>query len=103
MTFLELLDELARRGVAIDVDPDGRLITDAPRGALDDDLAAQVRIHRDLVVWTVVGRRTGHRWLSCDTCNSAQMVRPERNGKPCAMTARCKGHLRSTSDRRKTA
>lgn len=44
-TAESLLTDLASRGVVITAD-DGRLNIDAPRGALDDDTLALIRIHK---------------------------------------------------------
>lgn len=46
VTVDELLAELNRRGARLTVDPDGRLATDAPTGAITDDLAHAIRAHR---------------------------------------------------------
>lgn len=97
VTFLELLDTLDERGVIIDLDPDGRLQTDAAAGIIDDELAMQIRRHRDLLVWTVIGRRSGHVWCACDHCGQAVLLdpQPRHTGKwawpRCYMTPDCAG------------
>jgi hypothetical protein len=93
LTAAELLATLEQRHVLLDIADDARLHVDAPRGAIDDDLARALRRYRDRLVWTVLGRRTGHIWLPCAICGETQLVRPEKAGRLCQLTAGCQGRL----------
>ncbi len=90
-TLPEVLDELTRRGVTLTLRADGKLILEGP---FDSDLAADCRHHRDLLAWAVLGRASGHEWLSCDRCGQVQLLTPDKTGRPCHLTYGCKGHLR---------
>ncbi|HXH58916.1 hypothetical protein [Iamia sp.] len=79
VTVDELLAELHRRGARLTVDPDGRLATDAPPGAITDDLAAAIGAHRVEVL-----HRLGHpesapaRWeraMTADDRAAAALIR----------------------------
>ncbi len=88
----ELLAALEQRGIHLTVDQAGRLSTDAPRGAITDDIAIAVRSHRDLIVAALIGRRTGHAFGRCTTCAEESMVAIDRTTWPrCRMTPGCQG------------
>ena len=104
MEPLELLDHLDELGITITTSVDNqvtRLVVDAPRDAITPELADDIRHHRDLIVATVIGRRTGYALAPCTSCGGLSMVQVARNKRPktksspwptCRTTPRCGGH-----------
>jgi hypothetical protein len=96
-TALATLATLERRGFQVAVADSGRLTVNAPRGAVTADLAEDIRTHRDLIVWTLLGRITGHQWCPCDACGQAVLLDPQpRRARKlvwpkCRLTLRCPG------------
>ncbi len=91
-TPVQLLAELAWRGVTVEPGPDGAIVLFGPDVALDHDLVADCRRLRWLLVWGLQGTRTGHAWHECSACKELQLLgRGERH---CAMTHGCKGTMR---------
>lgn len=80
LDFLALLADLDRLGVKLGTDDQMPLVVDAPAGAISDDLAANIRAHRHLLLWTVIARGTGHIWCPCDHCGQPALLNPTRHG-----------------------
>lgn len=91
MTFPEVLEELVSRGITVTLRADGKIVLD---GALTPELVADCRHHRDLLAWAVLGRASGHEWLSCDRCGQVQLLTPDKTGRTCHLTYGCKGRVR---------
>jgi hypothetical protein len=95
--FLALLADLDRLGIHVRADDDGRLVLDGPAGIISDDLAANVRAHRQLLAVTVAARRTGHVWCSCTGCGQPVLLNPGSHGgsghvwPTCRLTPGCTG------------
>ncbi|CAN5734641.1 hypothetical protein BH24DEI2_BH24DEI2_19670 [soil metagenome] len=97
LPLLGLIDELDARGIILDVDH-AKLRTDAPTGAIDAELAASIRHHRDMLVHVVVGRRTGHAPAPCNICGQVSMVAVLTSaGKPRNTWSRCRYSLDCTT------
>jgi hypothetical protein len=102
VTLLAVLERLNHAGVRLAVNDTGRLHTSAPPGAVTQELAGLIRRHHDLLVWTVVGRRTGHHWVPCDRCGQSVVLHPpshsDGNSKQvwprCYLTPGCQGRHR---------
>jgi hypothetical protein len=95
VTATAWLTLLERRCVTLSIDPAGRLATDAPRGAITDEIAYAIRTHRDLIFAAVMGRRTGHALGPCTKCGEESMVNINRTTWPCCrMTPGCQGRHR---------
>lgn len=90
VSVVTVLLELERAGVRLDVDSEGRLITDGPAGAIGPGLAERIRRYRVELAWSVLGRRTGHSWSACSVCGEAALVRDDTSPK-CRLTPRCEG------------
>jgi hypothetical protein len=97
VTLIELLFALDERRVRLALTDSGRLHTTARPGAITPELASQIRAHHDHLVWTVIGRQTGHAWAPCTHCGQALLIDPcpRQAGKTvwpaCAMTPGCPG------------
>lgn len=100
VTVTATLAELARRDVTLSLTPDGRLHTDAPRGAITAELADAIHAHKWLLVWAVTGRRAcqitasrtvQHRWAPCTACGREAMVATPGPSPKCRMTFGCSG------------
>lgn len=95
---VELLDELSRLRVDISV-IDGRLKARAPKGLLDADMNAVIRMNRDLLVWAVRSWPT-HGWARCDRCGQCRIVPTERRHQHrwrCVLTPGCAGRTVPTT------
>lgn len=94
-TIAALLERLDRAGVHLSRDHAGRLVTDAPVDVITDDLADAIRSHRELLVWAVYGRQSGHRWVPCTSCGEATMTAGQpahgRRAPQCRLTLGCNG------------
>lgn len=97
LDFLALLDELDQLGVTVTTDDEMHLVIDGPSGAITDRLAAAMRRHRHLLLWTVIARGTGHVWCPCTTCGQPVLLdpHPRRGGDTvwptCRLTPGCAG------------
>lgn len=95
----KLVADLDRLGVRLQGNG-GRLRTDAPPDALDDEMVARIIAHYDELVATVTARRTGHTWCPCDTCGESVLLdpKPRLAGKlvwpDCRLTPGCPGRHR---------
>jgi hypothetical protein len=78
--FLALLADLDRLEVRYGTDDDMQLFIDAPAGVITADLAANIRMHRHLLLWTVIARGTGHVWCPCDRCGQPVLLNPALHG-----------------------
>jgi len=100
--LLALLDVLDTRDVALRLvagpGPGPLLQTDARPGAIDEDLAAAIAAHRDMVVAVLLGRAAGHAPAPCTRCGQVSLVAvTATDGKPraawptCRFTPSCTG------------
>jgi hypothetical protein len=99
---LELLATLRGLGVRARV-VDGRLQTIGLGGAIPDDVAADLRAQKALIVAVLLGRSSGHVWARCTACGAGTMttaLAPHRKARtswpPCRMTPRCEGRHQPT-------
>ena len=44
--------------------------------------------------WAAEGVKTGHRWFVCDICDELQLLPFGATGRPCHLTAECRGTMR---------
>ncbi len=93
--LVDLLDLLDIRDVKLRLvagpGPGPLLQTDARPGTIDEDLAAAIATHRDMVVAVILGRMTGHAPGPCTICGEVSMVAiAQPNGKPRTLWPTCR-------------
>jgi hypothetical protein len=103
VNLLELLDQLDASDVHLNVTttPSGvALRTDAPAGAIDNVLADAIRMHKNMVIAVVIGRRTGHAPGPCTRCGEVSLVtictsdgRPRTRWPRCRFSVDCANHV----------
>jgi hypothetical protein len=101
VTLVDVLDEFDARDIRVALSagtrgPGPLLHTDAPTGAIDADLAAAIRQHRDMLIAVILGRATGHAPAPCTVCGQISLVaivtpagKPRTAWPTCRYSAHC--------------